>query len=569
MGSGASTDNGDPEISETHHHTGDVVHRDRKSASDLNKSGGRNHDIVRQGSSAPVDFSSNQNVAPNKELSSDKLKSMAMGQKGYKDEYREYDNTLAKLHQRQEVTWGAAPIAPNATNRKDAVAANTSVDTYHSSQYAADTKQSQTTQAPSSSSRQSQQIIGLAGSTINRNSSTQKGIVPVRAAAGNPTHQILYAPSELPRASSAIQTAPYMQIPTESIAAPSSSSSGLINARQGVKPIPRTPQSPVRISSNSQGGNGGVESSKNKTPPGIASSSSSSNRGSGAGVVRPPDSNNQTGVGMFNTTGPSSRPPVNVTSGGRGSAGRGTAGPHPPGPRPVAVEFSTNLESIRPNINIKTPERIRGSPAGRPGNGNYTTNNTMNSTLNSNSNYSEEELLSCNFTDNGKDETLTVKPISIPSLQLRNNMTYNTGTSSSSHQNGVNAPSDPSRSGMGLAPKGLRINTSTGPLIGQRITTPVGLLNPSQMSQNGQPQYATTASSSSNYTGNANMSTRGGSAVPSRVGSAVPSSSSSGAYEVKETNDVKRNRVKLPPTLTHAKPTTGNTKPNPNLNTDA
>ena len=29
------------------------------------------------------------------------------------------------------------------------------------------------------------------------------------------------------------------------------------------------------------------------------------------------------------------------------------------------------------------------------------------------------------------------------------------------------------------------------------------------------------------------------------------------AYEVKETNDVKRNRAKLPPTMIHAKPTTG------------
>jgi [calcium/calmodulin-dependent protein kinase] kinase len=68
-------------------------------------------------------------------------------------------------------------------------------------------------------------------------------------------------------------------------------------------------------------------------------------------------------------------------------------------------------------------------------------------------------------------------------------------------------------------------------------------------------------SNKTNTAGRAPSSNSTGASTPTnyRIGTVVKPSTpvTNLQYEVKETNDVKRNRVKLPPTMTHAKPTTG------------
>ena len=62
-------------------------------------------------------------LASGKEVTSDQLKTLALGQKGYKDEHRDYDSTLSGLHQKQDVQWTAAQ---NAAQRKDSDGSTTS-----------------------------------------------------------------------------------------------------------------------------------------------------------------------------------------------------------------------------------------------------------------------------------------------------------------------------------------------------------------------------------------------------------------------------------------------------------
>jgi hypothetical protein len=147
------------------------------------------------------------------------------------------------------------------------------------------------------------------------------------------------------------------------------------------------------------------------------------------------------------------------------------------------------------------------------------------------------------FTDNTTTEPPFTKPAVIPPLHLNVN----------GNSKNVIAPFISRVIGMGLAPQGLRINTTT---CASKSSDPVivtpsssALFNqrlPGQASQFSTATSDRPSSFTPNSTGNS-----GGASRP------TPTSMGTPLYEVKETNDVKRNRAKLPPTMIHAKPTTG------------
>jgi hypothetical protein len=145
------------------------------------------------------------------------------------------------------------------------------------------------------------------------------------------------------------------------------------------------------------------------------------------------------------------------------------------------------------------------------------------------------------FTDNATTEPPFTKPAVIPPLHLNGN------------SKNVIAPFISRVIGMGLAPQGLRINTTTCASKSSEavIVTPSSSALFNQRLPGQASQFSTaTSDRPSSFTPNS-TGTSGGATRP------TPTSMGTPLYEVKETNDVKRNRAKLPPTMIHAKPTTG------------
>lgn len=155
----------------------------------------------------------------------------------------------------------------------------------------------------------------------------------------------------------------------------------------------------------------------------------------------------------------------------------------------------------------------------------------------------ESDDYGANFTDNATTEPLFVKPSVIPPLHLNVN----------GNSKNVIAPFISRVIGMGLAPQGLRINTTTCASKSTEavIVTPSSSALFNQRLPGQASQYSTaTSDRPSSFTPNSTGNS-GGASRP------TPTSIGTPLYEVKETNDVKRNRAKLPPTMIHAKPTTG------------
>lgn len=146
--------------------------------------------------------------------------------------------------------------------------------------------------------------------------------------------------------------------------------------------------------------------------------------------------------------------------------------------------------------------------------------------------------LESSFMESFKDEVVSSRRSVVPPLQLNvNNITKDSMS-----------PPFTRVPGMGLAPQGLRINTALASCNEVAVITPSSssALNnklSTQMSQN------STGCSDRPLNHTPNSCNSGTRPTPTSMGACL--------YEVKETNDVKRNRAKLPPTMVHAKPTTG------------
>ena len=146
--------------------------------------------------------------------------------------------------------------------------------------------------------------------------------------------------------------------------------------------------------------------------------------------------------------------------------------------------------------------------------------------------------LESSFMESFKDEVVSSRRSVVPPLQL--NVSNITKDSMSPPFSRV--------LGMGLAPQGLRINTALASCNEVAVVTPssssaLNCKSSTQMSQN------STGCSDRPLNHTPNSCNSGTRPTPTSMGASL--------YEVKETNDVKRNRAKLPPTMVHAKPTTG------------
>ena len=149
--------------------------------------------------------------------------------------------------------------------------------------------------------------------------------------------------------------------------------------------------------------------------------------------------------------------------------------------------------------------------------------------------------LETSFIESFKDEVLSTKRSLVPPLLLNVNNTAKD----------VASTPFPRVVGMGLAPQGLRINTCTPTAAS---SSEVAVVTPSTSSalnckSSSQVSQFSTGCSERQHIHTPNSTNSGTRPTPTSIGGSL--------YEVKETNDVKRNRAKLPPTMTHAKPTTG------------
>ena len=250
----------------------------------------------------------------------------------------------------------------------------------------------------------------------------------------------------------------------------------------------------------------------------------------GPGYIRPPDTNHT--VRSFHYNG--SRPSSVFTGPGAPSVRGVAAGPHPPG------QFSTTGCHNRPKSsnhnNLDPNRRLPSRPF--PSNALDKERNVFS--------YDDDEQYSAVFTDPAMAEPMSAKPSVIPPLHLNSNLNGNMSLSfPTGHQNTPTArqQSPAPMRGVGTASPGLRVNTNTSQ-INLMASVASGL-----MARSSGPHSAmSSARGMSN-----GMNTPNGMGTTRSM--APPNSAT--AYEVKETNDVKRNRAKLPPTMIHAKPTTG------------
>lgn len=150
----------------------------------------------------------------------------------------------------------------------------------------------------------------------------------------------------------------------------------------------------------------------------------------------------------------------------------------------------------------------------------------------------EFDDLDTSFMESFKEEVMSPKRSIVPPLLLNvNNVTKD-----------AVSPSFSRVIGMGLAPQGLRINTAA-PCSEAAAVTPLTSSSALNYKSSGQTAQLSTNSSDRPLNHTPNSSNSGTRPTPTSMGASL--------YEVKETNDVKRNRAKLPPTMIHAKPTTG------------
>jgi hypothetical protein len=151
----------------------------------------------------------------------------------------------------------------------------------------------------------------------------------------------------------------------------------------------------------------------------------------------------------------------------------------------------------------------------------------------------EFDDLDTSFMESFKEEVLSPKRSIVPPLLLNvNNATKDAVSSPFSRV-----------IGMGLAPQGLRINTAAPYSEAAAVTPLTSSSSALNYKSSGQTAQLSTNSSDRPLSHTPNSSNSGTRPTPTSMGASL--------YEVKETNDVKRNRAKLPPTMIHAKPTTG------------
>lgn len=479
--------------------------------------------------SASSSSSGTQAAAAPKDVTSEQLQKMAMGQKGYKDEHRDYNTSL--LHQKQDVAWEEA-VSSSVTD-------------------AVQTKKNDTT--PSSSGSKQSAVMhrplqkppprrisnpGItAGGTVpvvngsgqaSRASRIMTNMSQVRPIEGNnPKKQIVYAPSELPAASAPMQSIP----PTRMIPNTSPSSSSGTN----------------KIESNKQntkntGGSTSVQSKYSLVnPPNQVLSSEISdererNRINGNASPTPnriPIIGQGSGVRSHGHNTSASSPSVSATNTGI-RTGLDFTGPGP--------NRYSNSSNIDPNRRLPVRPAVNSLPV---------------SSMNTN----KSSSLDNSDVEDDRDVVTPPRPKNIPLLYINSNMSTNMSTA---------PPTLMPNGRKSISPEPLRINTN---ISGIGISTAQNTMISTAMSaQNtrGVPNLERDSSKSTSTIGRTtpSSSTRSnhrngaaGSPTNHRIGTVVntkPSTPVSNIqYEVKETNDVKRNRVKLPPTMTHAKPTTG------------
>jgi hypothetical protein len=151
----------------------------------------------------------------------------------------------------------------------------------------------------------------------------------------------------------------------------------------------------------------------------------------------------------------------------------------------------------------------------------------------------EFDDLDTSFMESFKEEVLSPKRSIVPPLLLNvNNVTKDAAS-----------PPFSRIIGMGLAPQGLRINTAAPCSEAAAVTPLTSSSSALNYKSSGQMAQLSTNSSDRPLSHTPNSS--------NSVTRPTPTSMGASLYEVKETNDVKRNRAKLPPTMIHAKPTTG------------
>lgn len=472
-------------------------------------------------------LSSAQPAAASKDLTPEQLQKMAMGQKGYKDEHREYNTSL--LHQKREVLWEEA-VSPPVTNAPQAL-----LGVKQSIVHLPLQKPPPKIVINPGSKMGGTGHVGSVAGQVSQADRFPTNILDTKyntharpPERKNPKNQIVYAPSDLPTASAAMQSAPPIHIIPDTSSSSGSGTNKIESSRQNIQSIGgnNTLQSKLKLANPAQRIQSPEISEFERSKIISNMSPFTPNRvpipthGQGSGV-RSHDINQPGGRGgIYNTALSTSNPP-NIINGTNvvTRSGQGVMSSNGPAPS-------------RPNSNNNDPNRrlpVRPFP-------NSTVSHTNKDKSRSSDDGSEED---------GRDGLIPPRPKNIPSLHLNSNMSTETDSPSLSGfvPNGKGYSS----------PEALRINTNVN---GTGIYgTQNSQMNTAMSGQNRAvpptgPQHIDRDSNKSNNTSMMSPTNNRGPATK-------PSTPVSIQYEVKETNDVKRNRVKLPPTMTHAKPTTG------------
>jgi hypothetical protein len=494
--------------------------------------------------SASSSSSRSQSTAAPKEMTSEQLQKIAMGQKGYKDEHRDY-NTSA-LHQKQDVAWEEA-VSPSVTDLKAEVK-----------------------DAPSSSSGSKQSAvvhrplqkppprrisnpgsiaggIGSIGSPpigqVSRAGRNPTNISHVRPIEGNnPKKKIVYAPSELPAASAAMQSAPPTRMIPDTAPSSSSGTNKIESSKQNIQNIGGSNSTQSKLNYPPQKEQSSEMSTRSDGNRYDRTTSPAPNRvpvqGQGVGV-KSHDVNQLTGKGTHSVLANS----PNMNAGMR--TGPGVMGSNGPG---------VNRPNLDPNRRLQRP-LPNGIPVG---------NSNITKSRSSDNSYITKSPDNSDMEDE-KDVMIPPRPKNIPSLYLNSNMNTNMNTapptgllpngkrslspapfpgplSINTTISGIGTPTAQNTMMMSTAMSALN-NMNMGKSSDSRDSNRINTVGRAPSNNSTYSTYSTGASTPTNY----------------RIGTVVkPSTPATNVqYEVKETNDVKRNRVKLPPTMTHAKPTTG------------
>jgi hypothetical protein len=471
--------------------------------------------------SASSSSSGIQPTAAPKEMTSEHLQKIAMGQKGYKDEHRDYNTSI--LHQKQDVAWEGA-VSPSVTDLKAEIK-----DTPSSSKQSAVVHRPLQKPPPRRISNPGS-ITGGIGSVGSRAGRIPTNISHVRPIEGNNLKKIVYAPSELPAASAAMQSVPPTRMIPDTAPSSSSGTNKIESSKQNIQNIggSNSTQSKLNLDNPPQKEQSSEISARGYSNRSDRTISPAPNRvpiqGQGLGV-KSHDVNQLTGKGTHSSSANS----PNMNTGMR--TGPGITGPNGSG---------LNRPNIDPNRRLQRP-LPNGIPVG--------STNITKSRSSDNSDMEDE-----------KDVVIPPRPKNIPSLYLNSSMNTNMNTAPPT---GLLPNSKRSSS-----PGPLSINTNisgigTSTAQNTMMSTAMSARNNMNMGKSyNSTQYTDSRESNKmNTAGRAPSSNSTGASTPTnyRIGTVVKPSTpvTNLQYEVKETNDVKRNRVKLPPTMTHAKPTTG------------